>query len=519
MLSPADFRIGRVATVDTSALRASIDRMMVQKDEVAKTIQVMEQAIASLSGSPLTMPESDDETVHAARADIERRRQLLGALDTRTADRLRDELAALEGKKAEISKWRDESIDAIGRARGAIETNGQALEALELAVPDAKEADAVAQRDPDFDGVIYDEEKAEVERTLIGYPEQMAAIKRKVDPAKTRVDTAATAGRDALLDYIRDGQADVQADAMDWREAHQWVGSEILRLTDTMLVPREQEAESVRLASEETFRKDIAISLSDRFSELAAETRDRNRMLELCPPFTGGERYQFQYAVVPQHRALYNYIRRVAQNDEEMESLFAEEHDEAQLAITQLIEAAADPDGNERAPIALLDYREFFSFDLDILVDGKVVDRMSKRQGAGSNGEHIAPMYVAAGASLAKAYRLPAHSEDRSCSGLMLLDEAFHGMDTQNAMATARFLDGIGLQLIMAGPELERTKLIPMTDTIYDLDREELDLQMQRTYFKPAAHQLMTSDMPSENPAVMVEALREIQRGISAEPG
>jgi len=83
-------------------------------------------------------------------------------------------------------------------------------------------------------------------------------------------------------------------------------------------------------------------------------------------------------------------------------------------------------------------------------------------------------------------------------------------MDTTNAVATARFLQSIGLQLIMAGPELERTKLAPITQTIYDLDREGLDLLMERTKFKAAANALMVSDMPGENPEVMENAYQQL---------
>jgi chromosome segregation protein len=83
-------------------------------------------------------------------------------------------------------------------------------------------------------------------------------------------------------------------------------------------------------------------------------------------------------------------------------------------------------------------------------------------------------------------------------------------MDTINAVATARFLHNIGLQLIMAGPELERTKLAPITQTIYDLDREGLDLLMERTWFKPSANSLMVSDMPGENPQVMKNAYQQL---------
>lgn len=53
-------------------------------------------------------------------------------------------------------------------------------------------------------------------------------------------------------------------------------------------------------------------------------------------------------------------------------------------------------------------------------------------------------------------------------------------------MATARFLQSIGLQLIMAEPELERIK------------------------FKAAANTLMVSDMPGENPEVLASAYQQL---------
>jgi chromosome segregation protein len=40
---------------------------------------------------------------------------------------------------------------------------------------------------------------------------------------------------------------------------------------------------------------------------------------------------------------------------------------------------------------------------MDIKVDGVVVEKLSKRMGKGSNGEHRVPFYVIAGAALAAA--------------------------------------------------------------------------------------------------------------------
>jgi hypothetical protein len=125
---------------------------------------------------------------------------------------------------------------------------------------------------------------------------------------------------------------------------------------------------------------------------------------------------------------------------------------------------------------------------------------------------------LAAGAALAKSYRLQNKKGSPRGTGIICLDEAFHGMDTENAVATAKFLQNLGLQLIMAGPELDRTKLAPVTQTIFDLDRQGCDLEMESTYLKPAGNKLMISDMPTGNPDVMANAYKQLGFEVPPEP-
>src|SRR5690606_10053203 len=107
--------------------------------------------------------------------------------------------------------------------------------------------------------------------------------------------------------------------------------------------------------------------------------------------------------------------------------------DAVQDRIIELLEQQASPEAS-KAPNPLDDYRLLFTFDLLILKDDKVVSRLSKRIGLGSNGEHRTPFYVIAGAALAAAYRIES-GKTTDGAALMLLDEAFHGMDHQNATA------------------------------------------------------------------------------------
>ncbi len=379
-------------------------------------------------------------------------------------------------------------------------------------MPALQEQEKAANSNPLVSPDFLDEIKGEIEIAFDEYPDRLQDVQNKLTNNGRRLTGAIDKASLELSKYIQDERLDVQVGELDWHERFYWSTEEQNKLTSTELHKYESEAEQARLASEETLRSDIAMSLHDRFREMELERRERNRILEACPAFTGGERYRFISTVVAHYEPLVRYINQIAKDDQTL-SLFSDDPDEINQTLRDLVEAAAET-GNANA---VLDYRQFFNFDLEIMVNGKRVDLMSSRQGAGSNGEHIAPMYVAAGAALAKAYRLH-NRKGRTGTGLICLDEAFHGMDTTNAVATARFLQNIGLQLIMAGPELERTKLAPITQTIYDLDREGLDLLMELTKFKPAANALMVSDMPGENPQVMRDAYEQLGLDVPPQP-
>lgn len=499
----SDLRLGKDIE-DTSYLSRHFAELQGQLESFEKLLHrlgALEKALSNDDGDQKDIAAKLDE---AARV-IENAKNQLASLDVSHLDEIRELLGKAEKDKQEFE---DEYTKNDRLAAGlTVEKNNciSEVEKLDAQLPTAQKLESTARSSSLTDNQLIDEIKAEIERSEVTYEKRIEDVQNKLSHHQSRLKASEDRASMELSRYVQDERLDVQLAEIHWHERFSWTLEEKRKLTDTQLQNYENEAEHARQAAEETLRSDIAMSLHDRFKEMELERRERNKILESCPAFTGGERYRFTSNVVPHYDDLVRYISQIAQNDQSL-SLLSEESDEIGGTLRELVEAAAES-GNAGA---VLDYRQFFTFDLDILVDGKRVDRMSNRQGAGSNGEHIAPMYVAAGAALAKAYRLHNRKGQQHSIGLICLDEAFHGMDTTNAIATARFLQNIGLQLIMAGPELERTKLAPMTQTIYDLDREGLDLLMERTKFKPAANALMVSDMPEENPLVMINAYRQL---------
>ncbi|MCU7829592.1 MAG: hypothetical protein KZQ85_11045 [Candidatus Thiodiazotropha sp. (ex Myrtea sp. 'scaly one' KF741663)] len=500
----SDLRIGK-SIEDTSELARHLAELQGQLASVNKRIARLEELHTILTAKNKDGDDSAAAKLADAARDIKDAEHQLAGLDLSHQDAMRDALKQAEEahKRIDDEYTKNESLAAALEQQATDRTAEKAQH--EARMPTALDGEKAATASPLVDAVLLDELKDEIERADPVYPNRLAEVEKKLNNNRSRLKSAEERASIDLSKYVQEERLDVQIKDMEWHERYHWATEEKTKLADTQLHKYKEEAEQARKASEETLRSDIAMSLHDRFNEMKLETLERNRILADCPEFTGGEKYKFIYTEVPEYEELIKHIESAAEEGPNY-SLLSDESGDISETLRSLVEAAA-ASGDAGAAV---DYRQFYTFDLEILVNGKRADLMSSRQGAGSNGEHIAPMYIAAGAALAKAYRLRGRKGQRNGTGLICLDEAFHGMDTTNAVATAKFLQKIGLQLIMAGPELERTKLAPITQTIYDLDKEGLDLLMERTLLKPAANRLMVSDMPGENPEVLTAAYQQL---------
>lgn len=290
----------------------------------------------------------------------------------------------------------------------------------------------------------------------------------------------------------------------DWRKAAAWVKGHIHLLRHSTLEQYASQAKAAREAAERAFESDVKYSLREALRRVEREIRDLNAILDRCPPFTNGERYHFSARTDEQHRALYNLVMHQP-GDGESSSLFSD--GDVQSKLVQLMESAEL--GTDKGNNPLEDYRLFYQFDLEIRVDGKVVDLLSKRMGVASNGEHRVPFYVIAGAALATAYRIKP-GEHHQGAGVMILDEAFYGIDAQNTVVTAEFLKSLGLQLVMAGPDSDTSKLTAVLDSYYDLTRFGPDVFVELVRIKDKARALMQSDMPERNPALLAQKVEQL---------
>ena len=238
-----------------------------------------------------------------------------------------------------------------------------------------------------------------------------------------------------------------------------------------------------------------------------------NEVLRNCPVFSNGERYQFKRTVRRAHEGLLNYIRRVA--DSGVGDEVPDGPDQMPEHFRQLLDEKAAPGaGAVKSPLD--DYREFFEFDIEIQREDpvskqrKTIGHLSKRLGSGSGGEHRAPLYVIAGAALASAYRL--ERGKREGIRLILLDEAFNKMDMGNIIATMRYLEDLGLQVIMASPGENLGTLTAFLDRYFDIlrDPDRNVIRVQGHDVSEQTRAMFREDLPEFNPALVAEELNAV---------
>lgn len=424
---------------------------------------------------------------------------------------LSDRLQMLESHVQDARKEMVDAGEEVQQAYGHIRTleaereNKQAaLQTAQVGLETLSREHEEAVHDLDYDAELAAIQYEKCLSLSGGEVEALAYLKRDYDNASSRLPNALSTAQQEFVLFINEHSIGLVDERSDWRKAAIWVKAHMEKLKTSTLADYEKEATEARTAAEEAFRSDVKYKLREAIQRVTQEIQDLNKILNNCPAFTGGERYKFVADVSPTHRALYDLVVRQP-DDGASGQLF--DSQEIQVKLLTLMEACEA--GKDKGNNPLEDYRLFFNFDLEIHVNGLKADLLSKRMGVASNGEHRVPFYVIAGAALATAYRIRQGAKHRG-AGVMILDEAFYGMDAQNTFVTAEFLKSLGLQLVMAGPDSDVGKLLPVLDSYYDLTRHGPDVFVEQVLVKEPAKVLLQSDIPECNPALVQHAVEQL---------
>ena len=499
---------------------ASRDEVREAEERVQQTAAALSTAISrfnainDLQKEILALRETGEllsgrfEALTQARANIAEADAKRSRLDVARAESLRAQIDELAAERARLQKQCEEHQQQVASLDTAIDFLERKLEELRERAKILSDRQAELCQAEDYDAEILAQLRARLDDRPFPSPAlRIEQCRRDAASARDRAEELVSDAKPEFIKYLDTYGSDVHEERSDWRAAYRWVVEEAARLRASELEQYREQADLARHKAEEAFRKDIAIRLRENIRRMKLNLKAFDQILATCPPFSNNERYRFEAKPAEPYKALYKFIMNAA--EEGQEGLFGSSQDPIQDKIIQLLENRADEKGaHDQNPLD--DFRLLFTFDLLIEKDGQVISRLSKRIGTGSNGEHRTPFYVIAGAALAAAYRIVPGKKPEGAA-LMLLDEAFHGMDHQNAIAVAEFLNSLGLQLVMAAPETDYGKLGTLCDTVYDLARDDLNAFIEPTHLKPAAQALLQSDLYFKHPELLTLKIEELR--------
>ena len=510
-----DLRLGRVDN-QARQRKAEDDFHRAEQAERAATAATDQLLDAEKHLTPFANVVTLREAVEAAFASLQQALVLADDLRNALVATQTDALTlAQERKVATDQRWQaanDLLVKLIGEAatleeritsttaqRNQLVTQSEVVNAQERASKahalfDANEVDRHRQR--------LDERHGE------DWTSKLGGLDRAIQSARSTATNADREGWNLCSVYLSDYHLknnDLSSD--DWLGVLAYMLGDRQRLVDLELAEQQARAEEAYAAAVRVFRTDVAQALLTGFDRVSEQIDGLNAVLKSAPEFSNGERYLFRSRVVPQHESLYAFLLRVREHGASEDDMFS--------AGAVPDEFRALVEGEENAALLqesspLHDHRRFFVYDIEVFHDGVSMGYLSKRFGQASGGEHRTPVYLIFGAALAAAYG-KAKGGTRG-GGLMLLDEAFEKMDPQNVRSAVTFLNGLGLQLIMAGPESDQAKLSSFLNIYYDMSRfGSKTVQFSKNVVRENARQLLQSDSYQANPDLLAQEIARLE--------
>lgn len=521
LVPEADLQIGAGAKGQVDGLRAEsrvLNRKVVELREREGSIDRIRQAVQSLSSHETRrLLLGYAAQLSEALAEKELANQRISGSTSAEYQALCNKLLTLQERKPKLETDARNARDDVVRSQTILSTLVDECKAKLQALQNMRSAhEAIrghADYDPDYASDRWDsllEQFVENYQAMADHCEIQSkrcnsAMVRHLGPAQTLLGTFLTDHREAVSDEV----------TADWRKAKDWMEQQIDRLQKTDLPQYKEQAKEAYTASQNTFRQDVALALHANLKYQNATFKRLNDALKASPTFTNGERYQFQAKVRPDLLPLKKFIENIADFGTEG-GLFGGPGDIPAQFADLLREKTTT--GNAAVKSPLDDYREFFEFDIEIETDDpitgvtKTIGHLSKRIGPGSGGEHRAPLYVIAGAALSSAYRMDENNQDGL--RLILLDEAFDKMDTPNIVATMRYLEKLGLQVLLASPGENLPTLTAFLHRYFEIMKDETRhvIQVEERRVSEAMREQFREDMWEYHPELLEAELLAVRQ-------
>ncbi len=309
--------------------------------------------------------------------------------------------------------------------------------------------------------------------------EEVRFLAERRDQARQAADECARLARDngtrALREfgeYVRkyiQGPSPLPEDAGHAEHCF-WCAAREIRLEEHELRPHREKVIQARHEFEAALKEDLLAKMSDRFEKIKTQLDILNKRLAAYS-FVG-QKYSFKRYISPDFKPLYDLVKRIIGSQD---ASFAELADKASAADDEMKRAMAQVEEivtRDQDTRRLEDYRNYFEFELFLENQAGEQQAFSKLVGLLSGGQRQAPYYVAIAASMVSVY-FPKGGREGSTEGMGLVafDEAFNKLDIGNTQNLITLYRDLGLQLVIAAPEIHRATFLESVDCIISVTR------------------------------------------------
>jgi hypothetical protein len=408
----------------------------------------------------------EDQQMRSLRSEIEEYERQTQAYE--------EEIGELWKAEREASLVADRANSRISERQEAIAAAQQMERKLEQ--EQAREDKLVAFADADALTIAKAKARLAVE-AFQKRGEEMRYLAERRDRAKESAerlkgfakDNGLRAMRD-FADYVRqwlEGPSPLPEDA-DHAAHCFWCATREQRLEQHELRPHRDKVIEARREFEAALKEDLLAKMSDRFEKVATQLDVLNR--RLSGYVFVGQRYSFKRSVAADFKPLYDLVQRVV--GKQNASFAALAHDERgdeemRRALAQVEEIVTREQDTKR----LEDYRNYFEFELFLENQAGEQQPFSKLVGLLSGGQRQAPYYVAIAASMVSVYFPGGQRENANGMGLVAFDEAFNKLDIGNTQNLIGLYRDLGLQLVIAAPEVHRATFLESVNCIISVAR------------------------------------------------
>ncbi|NLI12593.1 MAG: AAA family ATPase [Peptococcaceae bacterium] len=241
------------------------------------------------------------------------------------------------------------------------------------------------------------------------------------------------------------------------------------KLAESELPEYEERINQAKREAEQEFKEHFIHKLRENVENARTEFNFLNDALKNVS--FGSDSYRFLVEPSVRHRRFYEMImdtELVEGGVSLFDSIFQERHREAMDDLFDKIVNTPAEQLPENVAV-YTDYRTFLDYDIKITDYNGETSTFSKVCREKSGGETQTPYYVAIVASFVQLYRAKVN---RDSIRLMMFDEAFNRMDSDRVENSLRFINELGMQVIIAAPTDKCEYIAPHVPTTLLVLRE-----------------------------------------------